>query len=97
MTPQWGDGSWRGRAIERACGKWKRGGEKSARLSAGGVEFDSERGKGEGRRGRKGVGGGGVCGEGCGCQRGRAISTFQRISLSQPLTHYIHSSLSAGP
>lgn len=27
---------------EQACGKWKDGGEKSKRLSDGGVEFDSE-------------------------------------------------------
>lgn len=43
-TPQWRDGSWKG----RACGECKCGGEKSARLSAGGVEFDSERGGGRG-------------------------------------------------
>lgn len=42
----------RGRAIERACGKWKHGGEKSTRLSGGGVEFDSERGRQKGGRDR---------------------------------------------
>lgn len=42
----------RGRAIERACGKWKHGGEKSTRLSGGGVEFDSERGRQKGGRER---------------------------------------------
>lgn len=39
------------RNIERACGKWKDGGEKSKRLSDGLVEFDSDSERERERRG----------------------------------------------
>ena len=80
-----GGGEEAGRNMERACGKWKDGGEKSKRLSDGWVEFDSERESKE--RGEKAWL----------PKRERENSVFQRISLSQSLTHYIHSSLSARP
>lgn len=69
---------------QRAFGKWKDGGEKSKRSSDGGVEFDSEQ-----ERGKRG--------ESVVAKEKEGISVFQRISLSQSLTHYVHSSLSAGP
>ncbi len=61
--------------------------KKSKRLSDGGVEFDSEREREKGRREEKAWL----------PKRESEISMFQRISLSQSLTHYIHSSLSARP
>lgn len=64
---------------------WKDRGEKSKRLSDGGVDFDSERARDKSGESLVAK------------ERERANSVFQRISLSQSLTHYIHSSLSARP